>query len=81
MPRDLEKEIDALNKSLSDLTQEYYRNNFTSNQDFNKFSRFNSRLRVPRVSALSATCEVGEVCSFGTKLYHCSASNTWTSQT
>ena len=78
MPKDYEKEIAELRKDLKDLAAEYYRNNFTSNQDFNKSSRFNSRLKVPHYDSLPATCEVGEICESAGKLRVCSASNTWT---
>lgn len=81
MPNDPQQEIQKLRADLEALSAEFYRNNFTASQDINKYVRFNGRFKVPRVSALSATCDVGEVCSFGTKLYHCSASNTWTAQT
>ncbi len=81
MPNDLQQQINQLKQQLESLQGDYFKGNFSSSQDINKYTRFNSRLRVPRVTALSATCEVGEVCSFGTKLYHCSVVNTWTAQT
>lgn len=78
---DTQKQIDELNKKIQDLNDEYYRNNFTSHQDFNKYSNFTSRIKIPVVTALPATCEIGELISYGGKLYHCSATNTWTAQT
>ncbi len=81
MPNDPQNRINELEKKVQALNDEFYRNNFTSTQDFNKTSRFNSRLRVPVVTALPATCEIGELCSYSAKLYHCSAANTWTAQT
>lgn len=80
MPNDLQKQIDELKKDLQDLVDEVYRNNFSSSQDFPKYSRFNSRLRLPVVTTLSTTCEIGEKCvvrSTG-KEYVCSAADTWT---
>lgn len=75
MPNDIEK----LKKDLDALTEEVYRNNFSSSQDFNKYSRFNSRLRVPRFSTAPSVCEQGElyVNTTSGKLYVCSATNTW----
>jgi len=73
--------VEKLRKDLNELIDEYYNGNFTSSQDFNKYIRFNSRMKVPVVTTLSTTCEIGELCSYSGKLYHCSAVNTWTSQT
>jgi hypothetical protein len=74
-----DRDIKTIGKHINNaLKEEFYRNNFTSSQDFNKMSRFNSRLKVPTLSATPATCEVGEVCCVSGKLRVCSASNTWT---
>lgn len=81
MPNNLQTQLDMLKQQMESLQGEYFKGNFSGSQDFNKYCRFNSRLKVPRYGALPATCEVGEICSFGTKLYHCSAANTWTAQT
>lgn len=78
MPNDTQKQIEDLTKKLQTLSDEYYRNNFTGNQDFNKMSRFNFRLKVPTLSATPATCEVGELCAVSGKLRVCSATNVWT---
>jgi hypothetical protein len=81
MNDNLEERVQKAITDLEALTQEFYTNNFSDSQDFNKFSRFNTRLKVPVVAALPSTCEVGEVVGFSTKLYYCSAANTWTAQT
>lgn len=81
MPNDTQKRIQDLEMKLEALSSEFYRGNFSGAQDFNKISRFNARIRVPVVTALATTCEIGELCSYNAKLYHCSASNTWTAQT
>lgn len=78
MPNDIQQQIDKLTRDLADLTAEVYSNNFTSSQDFNKFSRFNSRIQLPTLATTPATCEVGEVCVVSGKLRVCSAANTWT---
>lgn len=70
-----------LTKDLQNLTDEVYRNNFTSHQDFNKYCNFTSRLKIPVVTALPANAEIGELVSYAGKLYHASALNTWTAQT
>jgi hypothetical protein len=76
-----DEQIAELNKKIDDLNDEYYSNNFTSHQDFNKRSYFNSALKVPVYTTKPSVCEIGEICSNGGKLWHCSAANTWTAQT
>lgn len=78
MNPDTQKQIDDLKKEVQALKDEFYRNNFTANQTFNKYSNFTTRLKVPSYSSLPSTCEVGEIVESGGKLRICSASNTWT---
>jgi len=80
MPNEIQQQIDSLNQRLEALNAEYHANNFNSSQDFNKYSRFNTRLKVPTLASTPATCEIGEVCVVsGTgKVYVCSAADTWT---
>lgn len=78
MPNELQNQIDRLRQELDALKSEYYSNNFPSSQDFNKYSRFNTRLKVPKYAADPSTCEVGEVIEVSGKLKICSAANTWT---
>ncbi len=70
--------IQKLNNELNLFKSEFYSNNFTANQTFNKYSSFTTRLKVPSYSTLPATCEVGEVVESAGKLRICSATNTWT---
>lgn len=76
-------EIQKLRKDLDDLIAEVYRNNFSSSQDFTKFSRFKTRFMFPKYSTAPTTCEVGEayVNTGDGKLYICSSANTWSAQT
>jgi hypothetical protein len=75
---DLKQEIQMLRQRLEALDSEYHRNNFEGGQDFNKYSRFNTRLKIPKYDTLPATCEVGEIVEDGGVLKICSAANTWT---
>ena len=75
---DTQLQIDKIRRDLQDLTDEYYANNFTSHQDFNKSSNFNTKLKVPHYASDPSTCEVGEIIEVGGKLKICSATNTWT---
>lgn len=74
----LQNQIAQLEKDLKSLTDEYYRNNFTARQDFNKSSNFTTRLKVPHYGTLPTTCEVGEIAESSGKLNICSVANTWT---
>jgi len=78
MNPDIQKQIEELRYALNTLKGDYYKNNFTSSQDFNKYSRFNARIKVPSYASLPTTCEVGEICESGGKLKICSVANTWT---
>jgi hypothetical protein len=76
-PQDLQDQITRLRSELGELTAQFYKNNFTSHQDFNKTCSFNTRLKVPSYSTLP-TCEVGELAESSGVLYVCSATDTWT---
>lgn len=83
MPNNTQQQLDDLKQKLESLTAEYYSNNFSSVQDFKKYSRFNTRIKFPTYASAPTTCEVGEayVNTGNGKLYICSAANTWTAQT
>lgn len=79
MPPNQKNQLAYLQKQIDALRSEVYSNNFKTSQDFQKYSRFNTRLRIPTLSAAPSTCEQGELyVNSGTgKLYVCSAANTW----
>ena len=74
----LNEKITKLQNDLLNLQADFYRNNFTANQDFQKYSDFKTMLKLPSYSSRPATCQVGEIIESGGKAYICSASNTWT---
>lgn len=74
---ELQRQVSDLRKALEALSGEYYRYNFTSQQEFTKYANFTGRIKVPVVSALPATAQIGELVSYSGKLYVCSAANTW----
>lgn len=74
----LQEQIQILRADLDALTGEVYRNNFSGHQDFNKFSNFTTRLKVPHYDFIPPTCEVGEIIEAGGALYVCSVTNTFT---
>lgn len=73
-----QEQINKLNIELQNLKNEFYLNNFSGHQDFNKFSNFTTHLKVPHYSVNPTVCEVGEIIEVGGKLKICSSSNTWT---
>lgn len=78
MPNDLQLQINRLQAQLELLSAEYHLNNFASSQDVNKYTRYNTRLKVPHYATAPAICEVGEIIEVGGKLKVCSAANTYT---
>lgn len=78
MDKTLEEQLQILRNDLTALQQEVYRNNFSSHQDFNKFSNFTTRLKIPHYDALPPVGEVGELIEVGGLLYICSSLNSFT---
>lgn len=74
---DHEDALTKLKSDLANLSNNYYQNNFSSSQDFTKYSRFTGRLRIPNNATLPSTCNVGDLSETGGKLYICSTLNTW----
>lgn len=77
MPNDIQSQVDQLRRDFIELNNEVYANNFSASQDFNKYSRFNTAIKVPTLTATPTTCEIGQLCVVSGKLYVCSAVNTW----
>lgn len=78
MNEEEKRQFEQMKKDLENLKANYFANNFPSSQDFFKYVRFNSRLKVPHYDTLPATCEVGEIAETGGELNICSAADTWT---
>lgn len=75
--QELRSEIQKLKSDLESLSQNFYKNNFTSSQDFNKDCTFSTRLKIPSYTTLP-TCQVGEIAESSGVMYICSAVDTWT---
>ncbi len=73
--QDLKDTIVKLQNQLNDLSGQFFRNNFTSSQTFNKDAVFNSRLRVPVYSSAPSVAEVGDLICVSAKLYICTSIN------
>lgn len=77
MDKTLEEQLQMLRNELTELKNEVYRNNFSSSQDFNKFIRFNTRMKVPHYDAVPPVGEVGELIEVGGVLLICSSPNVY----
>ena len=77
MDKTLEEQIQILRNDLTALQQEVYRNNFSSHQDFNKFSNFTTRLKIPHYDSVPPVGEVGELIELDGALLICSSPNTF----
>lgn len=73
--QDLQRRIQRLEQALFDLTSEVYTNNFSSSQDFNKYSRFNTRLKVPSYASDPSVGEVGDLIEVSGKLKICTVAS------
>jgi len=73
----LEEKINKLTKDLTDLTNEVYSNNFSASQDFQKYSRFNTRLKIPHYDTVPSIGEIGEIIEVDGKLRICNIANTF----
>jgi len=74
---ELQKRINKLQKDIEAISTEVFKNNFSTHQDFNKASSFNTKLKIPSYASVPATCEVGEIIENSGKLLICSATDTW----
>lgn len=75
---DNKSQLEMIKQEIESLKAELYRGNFTGSQDFTKYVRFNSRVKLPVYGTAPAKCDQGEVYVNTTgKLYVCSAANTW----
>lgn len=77
MDKTVEEQIQILRNDLTALQNEVYRNNFSSSQDFNKFIRCNTRLKIPHYDSVPPIGEVGELIEVGGTLLICSSANTF----
>lgn len=78
MDKSTEEQLTALKADLDALTQEVYRNNFSGHQDFNKYSNFTTKLKIPHYDTIPLVGEVGEIIEIGGVLYICSSPNVFT---
>jgi len=68
-------EIQQLRQELEALKAEIFRNNFPGSQDFNKYSRFNVRLKVPTFTVEPTAAEVGDIVAISGVLKICTVAS------
>lgn len=76
--QELEDRVTKLQGQIEDLTKQFYLNNFSSHQDFNKSSSFNYRLKIPHYGSVPSVTDVGELIEVGGVLYISTGVDTWT---
>ena len=73
--QDLQRQIDELYEIVS-------KNSFSASQDFTKYSRFITRLKVPHYASNPTIGDVGDIVEVGGKLKICTVASltapTWT---
>jgi hypothetical protein len=76
--QDLTDKVAKLQSDLDSLSGSFYKNNFSSHQDFNKDSTFSTKLKIPVYTTLPS-CEIGDIVSDANgKMYISTATNTFT---
>lgn len=68
-----------LKNDFDNLSQQFFKNNFSSNQTFTKDAVFQTRLRVPVYTSAPAVAEVGDLICVAAKLYVCTTAGSVTS--
>lgn len=68
-------EIKELQLQIDALTQQVNKNNFSATQDFQKYSRFKTRLQVPTLAVNPTIGAVGDIVCVGGKLKVCTVAS------
>ena len=70
----LQDQVNKLQADLANLSAEFYKTNFSANQDFPKYCSFTSRLKVPHYASLPTTFgSIGDIIEVAGILYICTA--------
>jgi hypothetical protein len=72
---ELETQLIKLQSAFSDLSGQFYKNNFSSNQVFTKDCVFQGRLKVPVLSGVPNVAEIGDIMAISGVLYICTATS------
>ena len=72
---ELEQTIFKMNEELNSLSSQFYKNNFSASQVFNKDSTFTSRMRAPVFDSAPSVAEIGDLMVVGGILYICTTAS------
>lgn len=78
--KELREMITKLQAQVDDLSGQFFKNNFSSSQVFNKACIFNDRLKVPSFDSAPSVAEVNDVMGIAGELYICTQASpvVWT---
>lgn len=74
--QNLQDQVTKLKGDLDNLSQAFYKNNFSSSQTFTKDIICQTRLKVPHYTSAPTICEVGDLIEIAGVLYICTVANT-----
>lgn len=74
--QELTDTVTKLRADLDNLNSNFYKNNFSSSQSFNKDVAFNGRLKVPSHASAPSVGEIGDLIEISGTLYICTTAGT-----
>lgn len=74
--QELSEQVSKLRSELDNLSQNFFKNNFSSSQVFSKTSVFTDRLQVPHYASAPSVGVVGELIEVSGVLYICTTAGT-----
>lgn len=69
--QELQDQVTKIQSTVDNLSQAFYKNNFSSSQTFSKDIFFSVSLQVPHYSSAPSVGAVGQLIEVGGKLYIC----------
>jgi len=69
--QEIENQLVKLRTDLENLSQQFFKNNFTTSQTFTKDIICTTRLKVPHYTSAPSVGEVGDVIEVGGTLFIC----------
>lgn len=74
--KDLQEQLTRLRVDFDNLSNQFFKNNFTTSQTFAKDAIFTTRLKVPHYSSAPTVGEVGDIIEVGGELFICTTAGT-----
>lgn len=73
---EFQAQLTKLKSEFDNLSQQFFKNNFSNSQTFTKDAIFSTRLKVPNYSNAPSVGEVGDLIEVGGVLYICTTAGT-----